>query len=667
MQASETKVRQLIEGTKQYVVPLFQRPYSWSEKHWKTLWADVVDQSKHEDGRPHFFGSIVTTPARSVPQGVGKFLLIDGQQRLTTVQLFLAAIRDCAIELGENRLRERIDGQYLANAYEEGDERLKVLPTQEDRPAFRAILGHELVPQGRMRACYDYFQTRLGRLPADRLDAIHLALVDRLSLVSITCDGDDNPQLIFESLNAKGEKLTPADLIRNFLLMRVHVGDQEKLFKAHWLPIQQALDSVLTEFVRHYLMKEGKILREADVYFELKDRLANSSPSQAEAFLKELHRHGMYYAKFIGTIPEPDKGLAENLDRIRRLKVTVAYPFLLRVFDAHESGKFTRSQVQEVLDLLESFVIRRSICGIPTNQLRRMLPPVFDAAGGATSTFVDGLRKQLGGTRCPDDTAFVNALLTKPLYLSAEQNARLRLVLERLERSFGHKEPADFSAATIEHVLPQSLTDAWERELGDRATEHWAKLVHTLGNLTVSAYNPELSNQPYQVKRKLLVESHFVLNRYFANVTNWNAESIADRGQKLAQQAVKIWPDVGRVAATTELVKRAKKPSLAPVSIRFRDVVQPVVSWKDAYLKLVEQFESNNPGLLVRLAAEQAFDTFVAPSADRFLRSKAQIGGVFVNTHASAKTFQLWCRRIGEAGGFGPGEFQFVMSDGTTK
>jgi hypothetical protein len=197
MQASETKLRQLIEGTKQYVVPLFQRPYSWSEKQWKTLWTDVVEQSRHDDGRPHFFGSIVTTPEKSVPQGVGKYLLIDGQQRITTVQVFLAALRDTAVRSGDAKLQDRIDGQYLKNAYEEDDERLKVLPTQDDRAAFRAIVWKSEIPEGSLRACYQFFISRLQQLSSEQLEAIHLAVVDRLSLVSITCDEHDNPHLIF--------------------------------------------------------------------------------------------------------------------------------------------------------------------------------------------------------------------------------------------------------------------------------------------------------------------------------------------------------------------------------------------------------------------------------------------------------------------------------------
>ncbi len=538
MQASETKLRQLIEGTKQYVVPLFQRPYSWSEKQWKTLWSDVFEQSRHEDGRPHFFGSIVTTPAKSVPQGVGKYLLIDGQQRITTIQVFLAAIRDTASRAGDTKLRERIDGQYLTNAYEEGDERLKVLPTQDDRPAFRAIIRKHEIPENRLNKCYKFFLSRLERLTADQLESVHLAVVDRLSLVSITCDDHDNPHLIFESLNAKGEKLTPADLIRNFLLMRVHVGDQDRLFKTYWLPIQQALDTDLTEFVRHYLMKEGKILKEADVYFELKDRLANTTPTESEAFLRDLHRHGMFYARFVAPKQEANQEVAERLDRLRRLKLTVAQPFLLRVFDASDVGLLSHEQVLDTLDLLESFLVRRSICNMPSNQLRRMLPPVFDAAGGAGAAFIDGLRKQLGGKRCPDDVKFAEALATEPLYSTAEKNARLRLILERLERSFNHKEPAELSGAQIEHVMPQTLTPEWRRELGDELEDQSSQLLHTLGNLTLTKYNADMSNKPYKDKQQGLAGSHFVLNRYFAEIQRWSPEAIRERGHKLAQRAL---------------------------------------------------------------------------------------------------------------------------------
>jgi hypothetical protein len=442
--------------------------------------------------------------------------------------------------------------------------------------------------------------------------------------------------------------------------MRVHVNDQDRLYQAYWLPIQQALGSELTEFVRHYLMKEGKILKEADVYFELKDRLANSTPAQAQEFLKDLHTHGEMYARFIAPSREPDPGIAKRLDRIRRLKVTVAYPFLLRVFHSFQLRTLSSEQVVETLDTLESFVIRRSVCGMPTNQLRRMLPPVFDAAGGAGPRFVELFREQIGGRRCPDDNSFRSALSKAQLYATAEKNARLRLILEGIELSFNHKELADLKSATIEHVLPQTLTEQWQDELGPGPVETWGTLVHTLGNLTLSAYNAELSNQPFAAKRKAFAESHFQLNRYFADVTRWTPEAIAERGEKLSALAVEIWPDVGRGSSALDTERR---PSVSPKAVRFRDIREPAANWKDAYIKLLQLFESESPGLLTRIALVESNYGFVSLQGNRFQRSVIRLGDVYVNTHASATQLQNWCRRVAEIGGLAASDYEFIVSD----
>ena len=664
MQASETKLKDLIGRDIQYVVPLFQRPYSWSEKQWKILWIDILDQSRHEDGRPHFFGSIVTAPAKSVPQGVSKYLLIDGQQRLTTVQLLLVAVRDSADGKGDVELREKIDDLFLTNRHQKGDDRLKVLPTQADRDAFRAIIQHKPIPESPLRLCYQFFLARLDRLSAQQLDLIQIAAVDRLSIVSITCDEHDNPHLIFESLNAKGEKLTPADLIRNFLLMRVKVQDQDRLHQEYWQPIEKPLAHQLTEFVRHYLMKEGRILKEADVYFELKERLTNATPSQVEDFLRDLHRHGLFYASFIDSTREADPDIAERLDRVRRLKVTVAYPMLLRVFDAYQAGHLDKGQVLETLDILESFVIRRSICNYQTNQLRRMLPPVFDVVGGPGETFVDGVRKQLGGNRCPDDEKFMSSLATEKLYANAEKNARLRLILERIERSFEHKEPAELGKAQIEHVLPQTMTPEWNQEIGEGAEEEALGLLHSLGNLTLTSYNSELSNKPFKVKQSEFRSSHFVLNRYFAEVTSWTPEAIRRRGLELAKRSLEIWPDVSR--ATTILTQERKQTS-PPIKIRFRDQYETVKTWKEAYLKLLKHFDMNNPRLLNRIASEGSLYTAITMDSEKFRKRVDKIGEIYLNIDATAATFQNWCRKVAEIGGYELAEYEFVTRDESSR
>jgi uncharacterized protein with ParB-like and HNH nuclease domain len=662
MQASETTIRKLIEGSKQYVIPLFQRPYSWNQKHWSTLWQDVIDLVADANARPHFFGSTVTAPARSVPQGVGKWLLIDGQQRMTTTQLFLAAIRDAASDASATNLSQKIEGQSLLTAYETGDEQLKVLPTQGDREAFRHIIRHEDRPPSRLTDCHSFFLSRLRArkgLSAEFLETVYLVVVDRLSLVGITCDEQDNPHLIFESLNAKGEKLTPADLIRNFLLMRIHVNEQQTVFDQHWRPIQEALRDQLTEFVRHYLMKEGKIIKSADIYFELKDRLVSATPDQTKQFLADLHRHGMHYARFINPAEfEADRDISASLNRLRVIEATVAYPLLLRVFDVVHRGSLTRAQLLEVLNILESFLIRRSVCGYPSNQLRKIFPPIFDAVGGSGESFVAGVREQLGGKRCPDDKTFADALFTQPLYATAKRGTRLRIMLERLEESFDHKEPADLSTAQIEHVMPQTLTPAWFQELGDDAPKHYARLLHTLGNLTLTGYNPDLSNRPYAEKRELLKTSHFELNRHFDQVERWTPAAIEARARSIADRALKIWADVGRDGLSqADAVVGLQKP----VAVRYLQQMQPITSWKQAAIKLVEMFEDARPGLLASIVAKGKLAGDLSMEADRFSRSSVKIGGVYFNTHASARTLQHRVRKIATKADIAGADYAFVL------
>lgn len=662
MQAQESRLRRLIEGTTQYVVPLFQRPYSWAEKQWRTLWLDVVEKANHDDERAHFFGSIVTAPAKSVPQGVGKYLLIDGQQRLTTTQILLAALRDFAGVNGHDRLREKVQGKFLLNTFEEGDEQLKVLPTQDDRPSFRSIIRGQKPIKSRLTDAYAYYQTKLEPFKdnPEGLERLLIAITDRLSLVSITCDDQDNPHLIFESLNAKGEKLKPADLIRNFLLMRVHVNDQPQIFRKYWLPIQHSLGDSLTEFVRHYLMKEGKILTEADVYFELKDRLKNSVPSLVETFLFDLHRHGLLYARFVNPSNESDKDIAKALTRLQRLESTVAYPLLLRIFDAMDQGKLTREQVIQSLEVLESFLIRRSICGLPSNQLRRMLPPVFDAVGGAVNRFVDHLRVQLGGKRCPDNPTFSAALQIQPLYTTSKNNKRLRVILERLEDSFGHQEPASLSDAQIEHVMPQTLTSEWELELGPLARENWARLLHTLGNLTLTGYNSEMSNRPYAEKRNALTQSHYELNRYFTKVEKWSFEEIELRGKELTERALNIWHALEK-QETPQPKGLTIEPK--PVAVKFRNQQEPISTWKQGALKLIEWFEQTSPGLLADLERKQVITSVLSKDPARFPRSRGQINGVYVQMHGSAKTLRTYVKWIAEEAGISNSEFEFCLAN----
>jgi uncharacterized protein with ParB-like and HNH nuclease domain len=262
VKASETKLQSLIEGTNQYVVPLFQRPYSWDTKEWTVLWDDLVELYEEENPRRHFIGSIVTMPTQSVPEGVAKHLLIDGQQRFTTTFLLLAAIRDKAKLQETGTLAQEIDETLLKNKFKQGHDAFKLLPTQSDRDAFLGIiLGEPIVNDSQIAKGYRFFEKKLRATEMENLEKLKRVVVSNLILVSIVLDPDDNPHLVFESLNAKGRVLSQADLIRNYFFMKIHVDEQEKQYAALWKPMQDKLGDDLTEFIRHFLMKDGGVVR----------------------------------------------------------------------------------------------------------------------------------------------------------------------------------------------------------------------------------------------------------------------------------------------------------------------------------------------------------------------------------------------------------------------
>jgi uncharacterized protein with ParB-like and HNH nuclease domain len=247
MKASETNLQPVIEGTKQYVVPLFQRAYSWDDKQWGTLWEDVTALTEEEQPRDHFIGSIVTMPTDSVPQGVSKFLLIDGQQRLTTIFILLALLRDEAKRIPDSTLAQEIEETLLTNRFKKGDEIWKLLPTQADREAFLQVLTNSgTVQDTRISKAATFFRRKLRSQQAPDFETLKKVIVSNLMLVSIVLHQDDNPHLIFESLNAKGRPLSQADLIRNYFFMRIHTAQQEQLYETSWEPMQEQLGDALT-------------------------------------------------------------------------------------------------------------------------------------------------------------------------------------------------------------------------------------------------------------------------------------------------------------------------------------------------------------------------------------------------------------------------------------
>jgi len=549
MEASPAKVIQYFNGEKQNLIPLFQRPYTWKEANWKTLWDDVMVQYDLDDASTHFMGAIVSVPARSVPVGVSKYLIIDGQQRLTTVSLLLCALRDAV----DANTAARIQEVYLTNRFREPEDTLKFVPTQIDRDVYRSIALDRQVPatDALMVQAYRFFSRQLANGVDGNGEAVSPAKVlttleHALQVVMINLGDADDPYLIFESLNFKGEPLTQADLVRNYLLMRFRHsisagGEQERVYTRYWRPLETQLGGNLTEFLRHYAMKDGDNIKQGGIYAATKARLKNiDTVEDVEAEVRIMQRFGQFYATVIDPSLEAEPSIRRRLENIKALEVTTSYPLLLRLMDSRANGSLSVEDLEACLGMIEAFVVRRAVCGVPTNALNKLFlqwtknyPDVERVAWLHASLSAGG-----GGRRFPSDDEFGAAFTRQPQY----GRGATRFILTKLEEDFEHREPVDLAAATIEHILPQTMTAEWRNELGAGADQIHARLLDTFGNLTLTGYNSELGNLPFSEKKDKLRTTHIELNRWVLDQEHWREDEITTRAEKMLERAKAIWP-----------------------------------------------------------------------------------------------------------------------------
>jgi Protein of unknown function DUF262/Protein of unknown function (DUF1524) len=549
MEATPTLVINYYSGFKQNVVPLFQRPYTWSEKQWRTLWDDVMvfyPADDVDDKATHFMGAVVTMPARSVPVGVSKFLIIDGQQRLTTISILMCAVRDM---LGSEQqgAKRRIQQFYLTNDGCEGTEFFKLLPTQGDRAAYASFIQESAASTGdsQFRKAYDYFRRRL-RSESDEGERIDpkriLDIIEkRLMVVMINLSDTDDPYLIFESLNFKGSPLEQSDLVRNYFLMRFTVTDQQGVYDGLWLPMQNRLGQGLTEFMRHFLGAEGEEVRKGDVYTAVKRLVTDSDSASVRILMTRMERLSALYSRLSGVAAEPNQELNQYFDYFRRLDFGSVYPLLLSLYEDYADGQFALSEFEASMAILLSFILRRMVVGVPSNSLSGLFitlcksKPVTEIPSAWLST---ALARETKNRRWPADPEFEDRWVRSDIYGSRA----CQVILECLERSYGHHEVVSFDESSIEHVMPQTLTPEWYELLGAGAADIHSEWLHTVGNLTLTGYNPELSNRSYREKRVLFSTSHFELNRYFGDRESWGSSGIEARARGLFKVALKLWP-----------------------------------------------------------------------------------------------------------------------------
>jgi uncharacterized protein with ParB-like and HNH nuclease domain len=656
MKASETKLQKILEGTQQYLVPLFQRRYSWQRQQWENLWEDLIELTEQETIRPHFMGSMVTMQTGSVPQGVSQYLLIDGQQRLTTILILLAVVRDRAQQQQETgKLGEQINNTILTNPYEEDLERYKLQPTQSDRPDFHKIIdaGSPNPEKSLINECYRFFDKELKKQAID-LNSIKKAIIGGLSLVSITLDSDENPYLVFETLNAKGKPLTQADLIRNYFFMRIQEDKQEEIYTQYWKPVQDGLDNNLTECIRHYLMKEGSAVKKDQVYLDFKGKIDSQNPVES---LKDLAKFAEYYHKLIEPSREENKLISNYLIRLKRLDVTTVYPFLLNCYDDRTEGNLSLNEFVEVLKVVENFIIRRFICNVSTNSLNKLFPSLYGQIKQKTEVgFLEGLKNTLAAQKYPRDEDFKFRLKEVELYSkSGSKRDKGKLILESIEQFFGHKEAVSFDNLTIEHIMPQKLNEDWKKSLGEDWKTTQELLLHTLGNLTLTGYNAELSNYSFSKKRELLLESHLELNKYFQEKTTWQKEDIEERSQYLADICLQIWPyfgDASQKNTTEDTVTGTKAKSLSLLGTKY-----PVNSWQDVLVTTMNILADLDEDKFKELVEDEP--SFVNWNGQEIRRRKKELNnGAFIEANLSTREINSRCLKALERFGLSSEDWQ---------
>ena len=559
MKATEAKLLDFLKKSPQFVIPIYQRTYSWTEKECRQLWEDVVRCGRNDHIPVHFIGSIVYVESGlSQVTHQAPLLVIDGQQRLTTVSLLLTALAEAVGETEpfEGFSQRKIRNYFLLNPEEIGERHFKLLLSQTDKDTLTALVGKHPQPDNhslRVSENYAAFQKWI------KSDVVNLPTLckglAKLVVVDIALNRDqDNPQLIFESMNSTGKELSQADLIRNFILMGLEPALQTRLYEQFWRPIemdfgQEAYGTHFDGFMRHYLtVMSGEIPNTNAVYEAFKTHAretragAVSDDSHVEMLVSTIRDYSRYFcAMALGK--EIDHELSRAFHDLRELKVDVAYPFLLELYRDYATQYLSKSDFVSAVRWVEAYVFRRAVCAIPTNSMNKTFATFSKAL--KKDRYLESIAAHFlllpSYRRFPSDDEYVRDIQTRDLY-----NFRSRSYWLRRFENHGRKEVVPVDEYTVEHILPQNenLNTAWQESLGaewKRIQQTW---LHTLGNLTLTGYNSEYSDRPFIVKRDMdggFRQSPLKVNQGLGQVHVWDESTIIERAKRLAKLAVQVW------------------------------------------------------------------------------------------------------------------------------
>lgn len=686
MKGSECRLIEYMEGSKKrFIIPVYQRNYDWKTENCKQLYDDLIKVIKNKR-RSHFFGSLVSVYE---PSGRNtEFLVIDGQQRLTTVSLLFLAMYNLidagAIVSNDSSLGKQIYEDFLVDKYQPEETRIKLKPVKNDQKAFGKLFSSvdEHIRESNLTTNYNYFYERIQKQEIT-IDELFDAICS-LEIINITLNNEDNPQLIFESLNSTGLDLSEGDKIRNFILMGLPSKEQDEYYDKYWNRIEDCTKYDVSSFVRDYLsVKQMAIPSQKKIYISFKEYVEQQS-IEVEELLKELLAYAKRYEILLcgGT---KNKVLDSCIYRLNRLETTVTRPFFLEVLRLYDEEKLDMSQVADTFLITENYLFRRTICDLPTNALNKiflLLHREIIRYEGNDVDYVEKFKYALLSkkekARFPDDEEFSVRFTDRQVY---QMNSKNKIyILERLENFstaedkdvYGHCDDGIYS---IEHIMPQHLTPAWVKSLGDDYEQIHETWLHRIANLTLTAYNSKYSNSTFEEKKSMkngFEDSGIRMNTYIAKKDKWTLAELEERNQYLMGRALEIW------AAPMTAFKPVEKQldsytldddtSLSGRQIArfsYKNTEQPVSSWVEMFQKVLQILYAEDKNVIIKLAAstEDNVALHFSMKESDFTKSVEIGDGIFVWTNTSTQSKLSVLSRVFKLYDTDPSDLVFYLRD----
>ncbi len=589
MKAKEATLLRFFEENQnnQFVIPIYQRLYSWKKEQCEQLWDDIIKIGGNDKMNGHFIGSILYV-LDGIKHSNNPLLIIDGQQRLTTITLLLIALRNHS---SDEVKRKEIES-YLINSDKDGDKKFRLILSESDKDTLLSLIDKNKrkpsEPSLKIMENFKLFEEWI-RKNTDKLETIFKGL-DKLMIVWIALEKEkDDPQLIFESMNSKGIELTQADLIRNYIIMETEVEKQENFYNQYWRAMEEDFKQnetlfkqnetlfkqnetlfkqnkksskqnkdLFDRFVRHYLTIKTREIPKIKKVYEAFKSYQQERGIETEVLLQDLQKYCGYFCQ-IAFKKEAEEDLKKALGFLVDLERDVIYPLLLELYSDYKDGVLSKQDFIPIIYLTESYLCRRTVCGLGANSLNKVFPSFTKHI--QKDEYFKSLKAHFGylteKQRFPNNDEFKKLFITIDFY-HLKKN---KYFLERLEK-FDTKEPVDTQKCNIEHIIPQTLTPEWQRDLGENFKAIHEKYLHTIGNLTLTGYNSEYSNNSFQEKRDMengFKQSPLKLNQSLKDLESFGEKEIEKRANDLADWALKIWTYPKLDAETLEKYKPKKE------------------------------------------------------------------------------------------------------------